>query len=234
MSKNNDLSKATELSNDDYKKRTRSFNKVLARPLIDLLHQNNKKIITGLLSVLEKNGIKCFLDFNSLLGKVRDDNYIPWSNCIILSAIDEEYPCNDFIPKIKKIINNHYINENHVENMLYSSVIFCLHSHKKIIESLIDHQNKVFYDFKGLHSIYRTTLPFRKLEISIMSKSNTNQYWTYKRSNAVKPIHDSDIFPLKECDLNGIPTFMPSKNIKHLERLYGHNWQTPIINLHVF
>ena len=225
------VSMGTVLTEEEYQEKIYYLNKILANPKADSLHQINQKIIMGILSVLEEKGISCFLEFNSLLGKVRDNNYIPWSKSVIVSAINENSPHENL--EVEQYLNDHYTNEKFYENMSCSSIIVAHNGYKKTTESLIDHENKIHHStaIGLLHR--RSPLPFRKFEIWPMVKSKGNGNWYHERfHNNLHDITDNEIFPLKECELHGIKTFMPNESEKHLQRLYGDNWQTPMTKKH--
>lgn len=78
---------------------------------INEIHNIQKDMLNEFTSFLDKNNIKYFLDYGTLIGAARHKGFIPWDDDLDISMIRKEY--NKFLNAVKKnknfMINDHLL-----------------------------------------------------------------------------------------------------------------------------
>ena len=78
---------------------------------INEIHNIQKDMLNEFTSFLDKNNIKYFLDYGTLIGAARHKGFIPWDDDVDISMIRKEY--NKFLNAVKKtknfMINDHLL-----------------------------------------------------------------------------------------------------------------------------
>lgn len=67
---------------------------------INEIHNIQKDMLNEFISFLDKNNIKYFLDYGTLIGATRHKGFIPWDDDLDISMIRKEY--NKFLNAVKK------------------------------------------------------------------------------------------------------------------------------------
>ena len=67
---------------------------------INEIHNIQKDMLNEFTSFLDKNNIKYFLDYGTLIGAARHKGFIPWDDDLDISKIRKEY--NKFLNAVKK------------------------------------------------------------------------------------------------------------------------------------
>jgi len=82
---------------------------------------------------------------------------------------------------------------------------------------------------KAILSFYYRFVNCEKVENKILGKWKNDESWVWRPTLASKgddtPVTDSQLFPLKEINFEGIMVTVPNKTAEHLKSLYG-DWET--------
>lgn len=164
---------------------------------------NNLKTIKWLLS---DTGIKCFCEFGTLLGFIRDAGFIAYDNDI------------DF-----GVINDGEFDWAKLENKLLEKNIIKIHSYSyqdKVTEETFLFPDGISIDF-FLYDFHDDKM------ITYVYYKDHDMLYENAKERSVKALIYPKIRGLQSMKVHNIDVIIPEEAEKHLEDIYGKQWRTP-------
>jgi len=200
------------------------------------IHQKNKDdaiiLLKSIINIFNKNNIKYYLDFGTLLGAMRDKDFLRWDRNFHISLYrEEDYSQIEMILDTLKSVDNNYEVElvSFEKKPLYKKIRYYVsQTARKLLKRRILPPLNSFtrYNPKAIRLLKITTQNQNiMMEIYFKYRFENGFYWgAYGREKRV-PI---DIFDggLKEIDFQGVRCSIISNYDQYLTYLY-QDWRTP-------
>lgn len=200
-------------------------------------------------AILKQHNLESFLDTGTLLGAVRDQEFIPWDNDIDISLLDINFTQKQLLTVVEAIYQAGY-NVNYHQDAIYIykdpdiaiGIMLYRHSDKSYINQFgkIEISSRFLYLLKkiksgqliycrGYSSSYRLKafmLNFSSL-ISLLPNGFLNKSVISEQTKEIN-IPEHFFQKLEELRFYGIKFNVPAQTEQYLEHRYGSDWKTPI------
>ncbi|TPH17077.1 LicD family protein [Litorilituus lipolyticus] len=200
-------------------------------------------------AILQQHNLNSFLDTGTLLGAVRDGQFIPWDNDIDISLLDKDYNKQTLLKVAKSIYHAGY-NVNYHQDAIYIykdpdiaiGIMLYRHSNQSYINQFgkIELASRFLYLLKKIKSrqlIYcqghTFTYSFKASMLKLRALISIIPNWLLDKSvisEQTKQINIPEHFfnKLEEFSFYGVNFNVPAETKEYLEFRYGSNWKTPI------
>ena len=180
----NDFKRVTDnqMETISYLLRTTFFDYQLNEPINVLknIHDLSTELLLFVSKICSKNDITWWLDFGTLLGAVRHENFIPWDDEIDIAMMRVDYFKfvdifnNEISNKgLTDIVRVEYINKEqnneHIKGSLQISV-----NHPNCVESSLSILNVFVYDYLGEYDKKELKKKYKKCKNNFLNGSDSN------------------------------------------------------------
>jgi len=178
--------------------------------MINIMQEKRKYFLFKVADVLENNNIKFFLSFGTLLGAIREQNFIKWDNDIDIGFKTNYFSNNpELWYKVVKELNEFNITPN---------VIWYNHASTSML-----YKYEVFTDiYKSIPQYYTDTI---SMDIYYHIKRGDRYYVDLQGLQYFFP--DKFISNLGKIDFLGREFNTPLNPEEYLTFMYGKNWSKP-------
>jgi lipopolysaccharide cholinephosphotransferase len=225
----------------------------------NIKHTANKKIMARdlkqLVSILNRNDIEYWAHYGTLLGIIRDDDFIAWDDDIDLGCfwpsarkiyeLESEFKSKGWKMIIKHGMITLLNDSNKIDFFIFSK------NGDLLKNNCIVFKNPLFMRLDSMLAILHLYFLTYKFE----TRLSKNQFQKYKKIQKINPVFfkyflrfvvnsfwkkvirkekitttsKKYVLPFRDVDFKGFKVTVPNNSEKYLEKLYGENWTTPII-----
>jgi len=221
------------------------------------IHINNSKrakfeLLSKIYEILNKYNIKVFLTCGTLLGAMREGDFIAWDTDIDLGCFNIEE-----VFALKEVFNKEGLNvhiKNRSSRFAAKELVIEFIKNPFLVNGMPLHCDIFQFNLENERVIFRYNIqtPFQKAIVFTLSRIVTLKQGdgahkhiisVFKPSEEVSSlrkviellnvamckhgIHKFEYFRLKKFKFLGIPVYIPQSYDKHLTLLYGSNWRIP-------
>lgn len=211
------------------------------------------ELLSMIYDILNKHNIQAFLTCGTLLGAMREGDFIAWDTDIDIACFNveeifklkSEFEAAGLAVHIKNRSSRFAAKELVIEKIKDSFIVKGVKLHCDVFQ--FDKTSR------GIEFRFNITTPFQQLTVKFLSRiitlkskdhSQTKHIISvFKPSEETSPLrkavellnvmickrglHIFDNFSLRKFKFKGIDVYIPNSYAKHLTLLYGKNWRTP-------